>query len=36
MPEKVSYLKEWIPAKVRTVFKGVSVSEEELNGQYDS
>lgn len=25
--EKVSYLKEWIPAKVRSIFKVVSVSE---------
>jgi hypothetical protein len=26
MPEKVKSLKEWIPAKVRTVFKVLSVS----------
>jgi hypothetical protein len=26
MAEKISYLKEWIPAKVKTVFKVVSVS----------
>jgi hypothetical protein len=26
MPEKVKSLEEWIPAKVRTVFKVVSVS----------
>jgi hypothetical protein len=25
--EKVSYLKEWIPAKVRSIFKVLSVSE---------
>jgi len=28
--EKVSYLKEWIPAKVRQVFEVVSVSEGSL------
>ena len=27
MSEKVSYLKEWIPAKVKTVFKVVRVSD---------
>jgi hypothetical protein len=36
MSEKVKYLKEWIPAKVKVVFRVVSVSEEELNNQYDS
>jgi len=29
MPEKVKYLEEWIPAKVKVVFKVVSVSAEE-------
>ena len=29
MAEKVSYLQEWIPAKVKVVFKVLSVSEEE-------
>jgi hypothetical protein len=29
MAEKVNYLKEWIPAKVKVVFKVISVSEEE-------
>ena len=29
LQEKVSYLKEWIPAKVRTVFKVISVSARE-------
>lgn len=29
MPEKVSYLEEWIPAKVKTLFKVVSVSTED-------
>ena len=29
MSEKVESLREWIPAKVRTVFKVVSVSAEE-------
>jgi len=29
MDEKVSYLKEWITAKVKTVFKVISVSGEE-------
>jgi hypothetical protein len=27
MSEKVSYLKEWIPAKVKTVFKVLEVSD---------
>jgi len=27
MSEKVSYLREWIPAKVKTVFKVVRVSD---------
>lgn len=25
MPEKVSYLKEWIPAKVKVVFKVINI-----------
>jgi hypothetical protein len=27
--DKVSYLEEWIPAKVRKVFEAISVSEKE-------
>jgi len=30
LKEKINYLKEWIPAKVRTVFDVVSVSAKEL------
>lgn len=29
--EKVSYLKEWIPAKVKSIFRVLSVTEEEAD-----
>ena len=29
LEDKVSYLKEWIPAKVKSVFQVISVSEKE-------